>query len=215
MNKKRMVLIFAVMLIGIICLFTGCKSKEVKNAETSINEIGTVTIDSRKSIELAERAVAKVPDEDQSKIDNLDVLKQARNDYAELSYERIRTGEKVMVDTALKMIGNYTGENQDIISIKRDLETMKSWGGQWYQKSTYYTKIDFYIENNDYCFSIDYQGYAGTINDGKVIDNDISKAQGIAYSGDLGGQTFLIKFGSDSMNISWADGRISHDLARQ
>ncbi len=81
--KKR---ILALFLSLALCLsLCGCsKSEEAKAVEAQISSIGTVTLESEKSIIEAETAMDALSSEDKETIDNADILKQARQEYDRL-----------------------------------------------------------------------------------------------------------------------------------
>ena len=72
--------VFAIMLaLAMVFVLCACgKSAEVKNAEDLINAIGEVTADSGDAIAAAEQAFQALSAEDQAKVENADVLPDAR-----------------------------------------------------------------------------------------------------------------------------------------
>ena len=81
---KKMVKATAVTLcLTAAVLCTGCKSSEVKNAESLINKIGTVTLDSGEAISTARSSYDALGNE-QEKVENIQVLTAAESQYAGL-----------------------------------------------------------------------------------------------------------------------------------
>lgn len=68
-------IIIGIALVCICIMLRGCgKSEAVKNVESLIDGIGEVTVDSRNSIEEAEKAYNALSDEEKNKVANADLL---------------------------------------------------------------------------------------------------------------------------------------------
>ena len=71
------------------------KSESVKEAEKLINDIGTVTLDSKDAIESAEKALKELSEEDKNDVSNIELLTNSRNEY-----------DALLVDSYIDEIGN-------------------------------------------------------------------------------------------------------------
>ena len=67
--------------VAVLC--TGCKSSEVKNAESLIDNIGNVTLSSKESISIARDAYDALGSQ-QQKVENIQILQDAEQTYEEL-----------------------------------------------------------------------------------------------------------------------------------
>ena len=107
-------------LAAVMCMsLCACKSKEVTGAEELINQIGGVTLDSESAIVAAETAVAALTEKDLQKLENLQVLKDARTAYD------VRDNELVEVCAAIDELGDVTLEREETISAARRLYESK------------------------------------------------------------------------------------------
>lgn len=97
--------IFTIILL-ISLLLTGCKSAASKNAETAINKIGEVNLDSKELIDDAQANYDALTDKQKDEVDNYKVLLDAKNEYSKLQDEKIakETATKIsdMIDTLIE-----------------------------------------------------------------------------------------------------------------
>ncbi len=103
--KKR--LIIFVLLLSICMSITACKSKEVEAVEQLISEIGTVTLQSENAIVKAENAFNALSKEDREKVENADVLTEARS-----TYDKCLVSD---VEKAIEAIGEVNNDSYDQI----------------------------------------------------------------------------------------------------
>ena len=96
-NKSVKYIFYILIAVLNISLFlSGCmKSESVKEAEKLINDIGTVTLDSKDAIESAEKAVKELSEEDKNDVSNIELLTDSRNEY-----------DALLVDSYIDEIGN-------------------------------------------------------------------------------------------------------------
>ena len=88
-------------LLVFVCMMIACgKSREAKNVEQLIRDIGTVTIDSEDAISVAEKAYNDLPEELKGQVGNYDSLLEARSTYDSL--------EAKEVDDLISSIGKVT-----------------------------------------------------------------------------------------------------------
>ncbi len=80
--KKVIALLLALVLSLSLC---ACKSQEVKDVEVAIEAIGDVTLDSQETIANARDLYEDLSGDDQDKVENYNVLKDAEDDYEELA----------------------------------------------------------------------------------------------------------------------------------
>lgn len=79
--KKLMVTLLSIVLIF---SFSGCgKSQQVKDAESAINEIGNVSLESGRKIVAAERLYTQLSEKEREKVENRSKLFEARDTYDE------------------------------------------------------------------------------------------------------------------------------------
>ncbi len=111
--KKRITLLFII--LSLLCLLSACgKTPQVQNAEKLINEIGEITLESGKQIDLAGEAFGALSDTDKKKVKNQDLLAQAYIDYCNLVTESIES------------IGDSFSDDFDIKSGYETLEIIKA-----------------------------------------------------------------------------------------
>ena len=82
MKKNLFLLLICVLICSMI--LTSCsllKSRDVKNTEELIVSIGKVSLDSLNSIEAAESAYKLLSDKEKEKVENYNLLEEAREDY--------------------------------------------------------------------------------------------------------------------------------------
>ena len=101
--KKVLTIVLSLLLV--LTLFGCGKSDAVKGAESLINDIGEVTLDSKAVIEKAEAAVQALSEKERSKVEGLDILEQARTQYDAL----------VVVDM-IANVGDVTLDSGDVIA---------------------------------------------------------------------------------------------------
>lgn len=108
-SHKKLILIISAsivtiaVIVGIILFFIlTAKSEEAIRVDNIINEIGTVTLESEDKIINAEKEVEALAEEDYKQLDNLEMLKTARNTYTDL----VNQDE---IDTVIRFI-NDIGE---------------------------------------------------------------------------------------------------------
>ena len=97
-ENKSVKYIFYILIavLNISPFLSGCmKSESVKEAEKLINDIGTVTLDSKDAIESAEKAVKELSEEDKNDVSNIELLTDSRNEY-----------DALLVDSYIDEIGN-------------------------------------------------------------------------------------------------------------
>lgn len=94
--KRAVSFVMAIVLCMTLC---ACgKSKAVKEAETAIDSIGKVSLDSADAIHNAEKLMSILTDSEKEKVDNRMVLVEAREAYDELASKIIREQAKAAYD---------------------------------------------------------------------------------------------------------------------
>ena len=94
--KRAVSFVMAIVLCMTLC---ACgKSKAVKEAETAIDSIGEVSLDSADAIHNAEKLMSILTDSEKEKVDNRMVLVEARETYDELASKIIREQAKAAYD---------------------------------------------------------------------------------------------------------------------
>lgn len=88
LSKKSARIFAASMCLAVAVTCTGCKSSEVKNAESLIDDIGTVTLTSGSAIKAASSAYAELGNQ-QSKVENAQTLQDAESAYNALIAEQV------------------------------------------------------------------------------------------------------------------------------
>ena len=84
MKKK-----FGILIITISLLFCGCgKNADIKNVEEAINTIGIVTSDSEDAVSHAERLYSILTEKEKSKVENRQILIEAREKLDDLKKEK-------------------------------------------------------------------------------------------------------------------------------
>lgn len=108
----------SVLLLSLCVLLTACG--KVRNAEKLIDDIGEVSVDSGPQIEAAERAIAELDADQQAKIKNLDLLEEAKLQYADaLEIKKENDEKKKRVENRIQNIGTVTIDSWSVISIAR------------------------------------------------------------------------------------------------
>ena len=108
----------SVLLLSLCVLLTACG--KVRNAEKLIDDIGEVSVDSGPQIEAAERAIAELDADQQAKIKNLDLLEEAKLQYADALEIKKENDEKIKrVENRIQNIGTVTIDSWSVISIAR------------------------------------------------------------------------------------------------
>lgn len=108
----------SVLLLSLCVLLTACG--KVRNAEKLIDDIGGVSVDSGPQIEAAERAIAELDADQQAKIKNLDLLEEAKLQYADALEIKKENDEKIKrVENRIQNIGTVTIDSWSVISIAR------------------------------------------------------------------------------------------------
>ena len=108
----------SVLLLSLCVLLTACG--KVRNAEKLIDDIGEVSVDSGPQIEAAERAIAELDADQQAKIKNLDLLEEAKLQYADALEIKKENDEKIKrVENRIQNIGTVTIDSWPVISIAR------------------------------------------------------------------------------------------------
>ena len=105
---------FGILLLSVLILasVSGCgKSDSARAADDLIAAIGSVTIDSEAAILLAEDAIENLSEKELSSLDNLDVLKQVREDY--------NSALVANVEDRISGIGTVTVNSSSIIETTR------------------------------------------------------------------------------------------------
>lgn len=93
----------SVLLLSLCVLLTACG--KVRNAEKLIDDIGEVSVDSGPQIEAAERAIAELDADQQAKIKNLDLLEEAKLQYADaLEIKKENDEKKNVLKTEFKIL---------------------------------------------------------------------------------------------------------------
>lgn len=134
--KKAITLLLAVVVCLSLC---ACgKSEAVKNVETLIDTIGEVTLDSEATIAAAEEAYAALTAEEKEKVENYDLLTDARAVFDPIKEEYLArqkyVGEWVSIQTAytvsfsltLMEDGTYASDHYSWSS-KEDADLPKEW----------------------------------------------------------------------------------------
>ena len=108
----------SVLLLSLCVLLTACG--KVRNAEKLIDDIGEVSVDSGPQIEAAERAIAELDADQQAKIKNLDLLEEAKLQYADALEIKKENDEKIKrVENRIQNIGTVTIDSWSVISMAR------------------------------------------------------------------------------------------------
>ena len=90
MKRIFNIIILFILVVATVCLLSGCgKSDEVVVVEYLINQIGTVTLDSKQAIDDAEEAYGKLTDEDKKAVENYEILTSAQAEFDELEEEEL------------------------------------------------------------------------------------------------------------------------------
>lgn len=93
LRKKKIAVVALCLSIALSC--TACKSEAVKNTESLIKDIGTVTLESEESIEAAEEAYNALGDE-QKDVSNAQMLADARSEYDSIYEKDVAPIEKAI-----------------------------------------------------------------------------------------------------------------------
>ncbi|MBE7063218.1 MAG: hypothetical protein E7390_05470 [Ruminococcaceae bacterium] len=96
--------IAAVTALLLLVSFTGCKSKNVREVDALIKSIGEVTAEKLGEIEVAEKAVEELTEEEKAELDKLDELEDARKRY-----------EAILIEEEIRAIGEVTLEKEDAV----------------------------------------------------------------------------------------------------
>jgi len=122
-------------------VLAGCQSKKAKEVEEKISVIGEVTLDSENAITEAEMAFEALSEGDAKKVENSEVLQQAREKYDSLvkENERIR-GLAEDVDNAIAAIGTVT------VDSKNDIESARKKYAQLSQEAKQYVQNEKLLE---------------------------------------------------------------------
>lgn len=104
--------LYVILALAIILSLVACgKSEKVLNVEKAINEIGVVTIDSESKIINAENTLNDLEEKEKDKIENINILNEARSAYNNLKKEQ--------VEIAIENIGTVSFENEELIKTIR------------------------------------------------------------------------------------------------
>ena len=89
MKRIFNIIILFILVVATVCLLSGCgKSDEVVVVEYLINQIGTVTLDSKESIDDAKEAYEKLSDSDKKVVKNYEILTSAQTEFDKLEKEQ-------------------------------------------------------------------------------------------------------------------------------
>ena len=103
-----------VLMIAVLLTLTACKRQAVKDIETAIDGIGTVSLESGASISQAEQLLEELTEEEKEDVVNLHVLAEARENYERLVAEKISSqltcGEWIDVLANLEKVDKATTE---------------------------------------------------------------------------------------------------------
>ncbi|MBQ9910863.1 MAG: hypothetical protein IJM50_05155 [Lachnospiraceae bacterium] len=109
--KKRNGIVLLLCALLAVFMMTGCKSEAVKNAESLIEAIGTVDLDSEGRIKAAEAVVAALSEKDLKHLDGADKVEKARADYNEL----VDNKKITEVEDIISSIGKVTLDSEKAI----------------------------------------------------------------------------------------------------
>lgn len=109
-NKHKKVVLLLILVCCMLCVLCACgKSEEVKNVETLIIAIDDVTLESGDEINKAEEAYNLLTDKDKKKVENHNILMDAKTKYEELVFEeaeRKHNMAKLIYDQMLMLIND-------------------------------------------------------------------------------------------------------------
>ncbi len=118
-NGKNYLIIGGLVLVALVIVavtvFCGARALGIAKVEHAIAEIGTVTMESWEQIEAAEAMVAELSEPSREKVDNLDVLSEARQDYERMR-KRVQDASKAIQEAALYI--TYDTENQPYVAVE-------------------------------------------------------------------------------------------------
>ena len=114
MKKFSVVFLLVAILCSVLC---GCKSKEARNVDKLIKQIGDVTLDSGSIISEVEKAVDELTEEQLAELDGIEYLKEARNTYEIL----VLQDKAAKVDEVIENIGTITKDSGDDINKAKTL----------------------------------------------------------------------------------------------
>ncbi len=110
----------ALLLAILICIsFSGCENKAIAEAQTLIAAIGEVTLDSDPAISAAEEALRSLSVIDQEKVENAQLLAQARKAYQALLEEQAMQERDALVqavEDAIDAIGKVDRNSEPAIA---------------------------------------------------------------------------------------------------
>lgn len=115
MRKIRNTLICLIALFTCVSLCACGKSEAATNVDNMILEIGEVTLDSGDKITAAEEAASDLQESEYNQLEELSVLKDARETYDQLVKEDITE-----IENAINTIGTVTLEKKSVIINVRD-----------------------------------------------------------------------------------------------
>lgn len=121
--KKTFILVLSifaavVIITGVILLIViNSKSAEAKRVDSLINNIGTVTLKSEKSIAEAEKEAKALSKEDYDQLDNIETLKEARKKYKEIEEEARKKHEEIEE-------ASYVAESSNTVFLIKDIGTV-------------------------------------------------------------------------------------------
>ena len=112
--------IFSIASVLLILCITLCACGKVQNAEKLIDAIGEVTTDSGPQIEAAEQAIAELDADQKAKVSNLNLLEDAKLQYADALEIKKENDEKIKrVENRIQNIKTVTIDSWNVISIAR------------------------------------------------------------------------------------------------
>lgn len=140
------------------------------------------------------------------------------NGSTDTTYQDIIASDHLILSDALAMLENYNNDDNKLSILYAQLNKANECSGTYLQKSestgnVYKAIFNYYLVKGELFANIEYDGYSGNINDGKVTFDDdylIINAVGDFYSSK---HDFVIRLTKDSANIKWAD-LCEYDLVR-
>lgn len=134
------------MLMALVMCLSLCacgKSEAVKNAESLIDAIGEVTVDSEAAVAAAEEAYNALTEKEKAKVENTSTLEAARDALDAELFRQSFLGEWVNIDTSAKISFDETGNGiSDTMDFTYEID------GNTIQATIMGTEYKFYIEED-------------------------------------------------------------------